>query len=177
MAEALLRERLPEPEWEVSSVGTHALGGDPPSSLAQRAVSELEGIDMSSLRSSPLTVQDLMGSDYIFTMSRRQAAEVVALVPEVADRVRLLGSFAPLHQETYLSADPGGEVADPDEIGDPIGGDLEVCMTCCRRIAEASDKIAAWLLAGADERLAPPTVASGLRIPAAEGRPWKNAGP
>jgi protein-tyrosine phosphatase len=165
MAEALLRARLPAADWEVSSAGTHALGGDPPSSLAQMAITELEGIDMADLRSSPLTVQDLMVSDYIFTMSRQQAAEVLALVPEVADRVRLLGSFAPLHDETLLSADPGGEVADPDEIGDPIGGDLEVCLACCRRIAEASDKVAAWLLGGADEHQAPPTVAAGLRIP------------
>jgi protein-tyrosine phosphatase len=165
MAEALLRDRLPEADWEVSSAGTHAMGGDPPSSLAQLAVSEVEGLDMSELRSSPLTVQDVMVSDYIFTMSRRQAAEVAALVPEAADRVRLLGSFAPLNEETDLSADPGGDVADPEEIGDPIGGDLETCMACCKRIAEASDKVSAWLMGGADERLAPPTVASGLRVP------------
>lgn len=165
MAEVLLRNRLPEAEWQVSSAGTHALGGDPPFSLAQLAVLDVEGLDMSELRSSPLTVQDVMISDYIFTMSRMQAAEVAALVPEAAARVRLLGSFAPLYEETDLSADPGGDVADPDEIGDPIGGDLEICTACCQRIAEASDKIAAWLTSGADERTAPPTVASGLRIP------------
>ena len=165
MAEALLQDRLPEADWRVSSAGIHAMGGDPPSSLAQLAVSEVEGLDMSELRSSPLTVQDVMVSDYIFTMSRRQAAEVTALAPEAADRVRLLGSFAPSYEETGLSADPGGDVADPEEIGDPIGGDLETCMDCCRRIAEASDKVAAWLQGGADARLAPPTVASGLRIP------------
>jgi protein-tyrosine-phosphatase len=147
------------------------MGGDPPSSLAQVAVYELEGIDMSDQRSNLLTVQDVMVSDYIFTMSRRQAAEVVALVPEAASRVRLLGSFAPLEEETILSADPGGEVADPEEIGDPIGGDLDVCLECCRRIARASDKVAAWLQGGADVRLAPPTVASGLRIPTAGSKP------
>ena len=165
MAEALLRDRLPEPDWRVSSAGTHALGGDPPSALAQLAVWEVERLDIADLQSSPLTVQDVMVSDYIFTMSRRQAAEVTALAPEAADRVRLLGSFAPRNEESDLSADPGGDVADPEEIGDPIGGDLETCTACCRRIAEASDKVAAWLLGGADERLAPATVASGLRIP------------
>jgi len=165
MAEAMLQDRLPEAAWQVSSAGTHAMGDDPPSSLAQLAVYEIESLDISALRSSPLTVQDLMVSDYIFTMSRRQAAEAAALVPEAADRIRLLGSFAPLNEETDLSADPGGGVADPEEIGDPIGGDLEVCLACCQRIADASDKIAAWLMGGADARLAPPTVASGLRIP------------
>lgn len=165
MAEALLRDRLPETDWEVSSAGTHAMGDDSPSPLAQLAVWEVERLDMSDLRSSPLTVQDVMVSDYIFTMSRRQAAEVTALVPGAADRVRLLGSFAPLKGETVLTADPGGDVADPDEVGDPIGGDLETCKACCQRIADASDKIAAWLKSGADERTAPPTVASGLRIP------------
>lgn len=165
MAEALLRERLPGTGWHVASAGTHALGDDPPSPLAQLAVLEVAGLDISDLRSTPLTVQDLMVSDYIFTMSRRQAAEVTAFAPEVADRVRLLGSFAPLNEETDLSADPGGEMADPDEIGDPIGRELEVCLACCQRIAEASDKVAAWLLDGAQERLAPPTVATGLRIP------------
>jgi protein-tyrosine phosphatase len=165
MAEALLRNRLPETHWEITSAGTHALGDDSPSPLAQLAVWEVERLDMSDLRSSPLTVQDVMASDYIFTMSRRQAAEVTALVPGAANRVRLLGSFAPLKGATVLTADPGGEVADPDEIGDPIGQDLETCTACCERIADASDKIAAWLESGADERTAPPTVASGLRIP------------
>jgi len=172
MAEALLRDRLPEADWKVLSAGTHAIGDDPPSTLAQLALLETEGLDMSELRSSPLIVQDVMVSDHIFTMSRRQAAEVAALVPEAADRVRLLGSFAPLLEDTDLSADPGGDVADPEEIGDPIGRDLEICVACCRRIAEASDKVAAWLLGGADERLAPPTVATGLRIPPDARRHW-----
>lgn len=167
MAEGLLRARLPEDQWKVASAGTHAIGGDRPTEFAAMSVKELEGIDISGQCSTPLTVDELKRSDYVFTMSRMQAAEAVALLPEVASRTRLLGAFSPATEEQALPSEPLGGVADREEIGDPMGADLEAYRRCYQRLAEATDAAAAWLCAGAPKREGPPAADAWLR-PAGE---------
>ncbi|MFQ5742600.1 MAG: hypothetical protein ACE5HV_03300 [Acidobacteriota bacterium] len=163
MAEVLLQAQLPANEWRVSSSGTHAIGDDPPAPEAQRVVAEMVGLDISSLRSTPVTVEDLRRSDHILTMSRLQAAEVVALAPEVAERTRLLGGFAPAAEETELAADPRAGNAHAEEIGDPLGGEPETYRQCCDRLLRATGAVARWLSRGAEEEAAPPAARSWLQ--------------
>jgi len=159
MAEALLRAGLPASDWDVASAGTHAIGGDPPTPTAQAVIAELADLDISQQRSDPLTVDLVRRSAHVFTMSRRQALEVVALVPEAADRTRLLGSFAPSPVDFDGPADPFGGPADRFEISDPMGGDPDTYRACCSRISAAAAMATDWLARGADPSQAPPPVA------------------
>lgn len=162
MAAGLLRARLPRDHWTVVSAGTNAGGGEPPALLTRRVALEQEGVDLEDERSTPIDVQTITASQQILTMSRRQAATVVALVPEAADRTRLLGAFAPALEAENLPGEPFGPMVDPEEIGDPMGGDIEVYMSLYRRLARACDALTEWLLNGADPTEAPPAVADGL---------------
>lgn len=159
MAQGLLQARLGD-DWRVTSAGTGAIGGDPPENLASWAVRKLEGIDISSHRSSPLTAQVLMRSDHVLTMSRRQATEAAAFAPEVADRTRLMGAFVPAEDRQKLPSDPWGGRAREDEVGDPMGGTPSVFLAVAERLAAASDAIVVWLQAGGDPAEAPPSIAT-----------------
>jgi protein-tyrosine phosphatase len=160
MAEAQLRAELAGTDWRVLSAGTHAIGGDPPTRTAQAVIAEMADLDISEQRSSPLTVDRVRRSQHIFTMSRRQALEVVALVPEAASRTRLLGAFAPANSDVDGPADPYGEPADHLEIADPMGGTPDAYRACFARIADATAAVATWLEQGADPLGAPPPVAA-----------------
>lgn len=162
LAAGLVRARLPRDDWTVISAGTNAIGGDPPARFTRQVAREQEGLDLDDERSAMLTVQLVSTSDHILTMTRRQAAVVVDLAPDAADRTRLLGSFARPAEEERLPADPWGDKVSPDEIGDPMGGDLEVHRATYRRLARACDELIEWLLSGADPAAAPPSVADGL---------------
>jgi len=159
MAEALLRDRLRAKQWEVISAGTHAIGNDPPTVGSCDAVAHLAGLDISRQRSLPLTVEVLRRSDYIFTMSHRQALEAAALVPTAAPHIRLLGAFVPATGATPESADPYGDPADRTEIPDPMGADTEAYEACCSRLIDCTNAVAAWLDGGASAGEAPDPVA------------------
>ena len=134
IAEGLLRDHLPSSRWEVISAGTHAVGGDPPTTGACNAIAKLAGLDISLQRSSPLTADLLRHSDYIFVMSRRQASWAANLDPGVASHIRLLGAFAPKSGLTYQLKDIHGGPTDTMRIPDPMGGNLSLIHLClCRR--------------------------------------------
>ncbi len=146
MAEALLRARLPRDAWRVTSAGTHAIGGDPPTEGAIDAVSRLAGLDISAQRSSPLVQFMLSEADHVLTMSRQQALETAALSPAAASKTRLLGAFAPATGKSAGPADPFGRRADALEIADPMGLDQAAYDACCERIVACADAATAWLL-------------------------------
>jgi protein-tyrosine-phosphatase len=123
-------------------------------------MSRIGGLDISQQRSELLTGDQLTDSDFVFTMSRRQAREAAALSPAAASRIRLLGAFAPAAGKASGPADPGGGRADSDEIADPMGGDDAAYAACYRRLNDCVSAVAAWLRAGADPAEAPPAVAS-----------------
>jgi len=162
MAEGLFRAVLPRDQWRVASAGTHAIGGDSPTRGARDALRRIAGLDISHQRSKPLTVDLLREADHVFTMSRRQALEAAALLPQVAPRVRLLGAFAPAHESADLPADPHGDDADAMEIPDPMGESADTYEACCRRIDDCVRAAAQWLAEGADPGAAPASVATWL---------------
>ena len=165
MAEALLRNRLRAKQWEVISAGTHAIGNDPPTAGSRDAVAQLAGLNISRQRSLPLTVEALRRSNYIFTMSRRQALEAAALVPAAAAHIRLLGAFVLATGATPESADPYGGPADRTEIPDPMGADSAAYEACCNRLIDCTNAVAAWLDGGASAGEAPGPIADWIDVP------------
>jgi len=165
MADALLRAALPRNQWCVLSAGTHAIGGDPPTRGSRDAIQRLHGLDISHQRSSPLTVDLLRNSDFVFTMSKQQAMEAAALFPDAASNVRLLGAFSPATDAAVGPADPNGHRAESSEISDPMGGDEAEYTSCCRRLGQSVDAVAAWLRDGGDPGKAPASVATWCERP------------
>lgn len=158
MAEGLLRQLLPD--HEISSAGTHAFAGEPPTPTAQEVMLEEAGIDISEQRSMLLTVGVVTEADHVFTMSVAQARLAAALTPSARPRIRLLGAFAPALEAAEGTADPGGETADVIEIVDPMGGSYEEYLECYVRLQRAAERVAAWIDGGADTDSAPPSLAS-----------------
>lgn len=159
MAEGLLHQRLGS-DWKVESAGTHAIGGDAPTPTAQEVMLRETGIDIGELRSSLLTVGRIEAAGYVFTMSMQQAFLTAALAPGSRDRIRLFGAFDPATETSDGSADPGGPRPLLLEVPDPIGGDYEDYLVCMRRLQRASERCAAWLLAGAATHDGPPPLGS-----------------
>ena len=161
MAEAMLRTRLPETEWEVRSAGTMAMGGHPATLLACEAALSVDGVDLYTHSSTSLTAQLVVSADCVLTMSIRQAEYAAELVPEAAGRIRLYGGFVEA-QEPGGWTEPGGVTAAPAEVPDPMGLDLEAYLECARQIQVNAVEWGRWLLRGAPKREAPPSYSSPL---------------
>jgi len=110
-------EELQDRGLEIASCGTGA-GGDQPASTNAVETMREEGVDIRQHRSRPMTVDALLAADYIWVMTRGHQEAVLALAPEVANRVVLI---------------------DPDsrDVADPIGGDLAVYRDCARHLERA----------------------------------------
>ena len=162
IAESLLNHYLPSNKWEVISAGTHAIGGDPPTTGSCNAIAKLTGLDISRQLSLPLTSDVLQRSDYIFVMSRRQATWSAALDPGSAPLIRLLGAFAPAPSPAYQLTNPYGGPTDAMKIPDPIGGNRKVYEACCRRLIDCTKAVVKWLDAGAPATGDPGTFADWI---------------
>ena len=88
MAEGLLR-MMADNRLEVVSAGLGAGRGQPPSAHAV-AVLQKEGVDISGIRSQPVTAELLRSADYIFTMTRDHLDMLLLLYPEMATKARLV---------------------------------------------------------------------------------------
>jgi protein-tyrosine phosphatase len=97
----------PPPASEVSSAGTGASGGWPPTDEARDTALEA-GIDISNHRARPLTRELLAQSDLILVMQPHHAAAAAALLPEAASRIRTLTAYA---------GEEGEGVTDPIGLG------------------------------------------------------------
>lgn len=126
MAEGILRKYLAEKlhcavdqlgamGYKVASAGLLNLEGASASSESVAACSA-RGVDISSHRSQPLSVELIEESDRIFAMERIHQARVVALSPGAAGKCVLLAD---------------------DEIGDPIGQRKAVYDRCADLIEKA----------------------------------------
>jgi len=115
MAEGLLRH-LAGDEVVVGSAGLGAGRGQPPSAHAVAALKE-EGIDITGIRSRPVTPDLLEKADYIFTMTRDHLDMLLLLYPEMAAKARLL---------RFGDAAEGRRA----DVTDPIGGTRETYEAC-----------------------------------------------
>ena len=126
MAEGLLRQ-MSAGRVEVVSAGLGAGRGQQPSAHAIRVLKE-EGIDISEIRSQPVSAHLLEKADHIFTMTRDHLDMLLLLFPEMAAKARLLH---------FDEAAKGGRA----DVTDPIGGTRETYESCKEDIKRAMPRI------------------------------------
>lgn len=122
MAEGLLRRALGD-KVEVFSAGLGAGHGQPPSAHAIEVLRK-EGIDISEIRSQPVSADLLREADHIFTMTQDHLDMLLLLFPEMASKARLL---------RFKEAAKGGRL----DVKDPIGGTRETYELCKEDIKAA----------------------------------------
>ncbi|MGA0111598.1 MAG: serine hydroxymethyltransferase [Chthoniobacterales bacterium] len=128
MAEGLLRSMARgRADIEVAAAGLGAGRGQPPSLHSIDAL-RAEGIDISGIRSQPVSAGLLESADFIFTMTRDHADMLLLLYPEMAPKVRLL---------RFDEAAKGGRA----DVTDPIGGTRETYEACKADIKRALPRV------------------------------------
>ena len=126
MAEGLLR-RMAGGKMEVCSAGLGAGRGQPPSAHAVEVLRK-EGIDISGIRSQPVSPDLLERADYIFTMTRDHLDMLLLLYPEMSSKARLL---------RFDEAAKGGRA----DVTDPIGGTRDTYEACKEDIKRALPRV------------------------------------
>lgn len=124
MAEGLLKRRLAElgeagEGITVLSAGVAACEGAMASPQAVE-VMEQQGIDIARHRSRPLNDAIISRADLVLTLTRGHRSAIVAAWPELESRVHTLRT-------------------DGGDIGDPVGGSVELYEKCAQQIALAID--------------------------------------
>ena len=126
MAEGLLRQ-MSAGRIEAASAGLGAGRGQQPSAHAVNVLKE-EGIDISDIRSQPVSAHLLEKADYIFTMTRDHLDMLLLLFPEMAGKARLL---------RFDEAAKGGRA----DVTDPIGGTRQTYESCKEDIKRAIPRV------------------------------------
>jgi len=111
----------------VASAGLGAGHGQPPSAHAIEVLKK-EGIDISDIRSQPVSPDLLRRADYVFTMTRDHLDMLLLLFPEMAPKTRLL---------RFDEAAKGGRM----DVTDPIGGTRDTYEHCKDDIKRAMPHI------------------------------------
>ena len=124
MAEAIARHEIAKRRkvaegWSAQSAGAFAASGSPATPEAVSAVRRM-GIKPPDHRSQSLTIEMIQHAQVIYCMTQMHQQAVLAMVPDAADRVKLL--------------DPDGD------IEDPIGAGEWVYDECARHIAKCIDR-------------------------------------
>jgi len=107
--------------YHVMSAGTGVIREGEVNPLALEVMAEA-GLDISAHHSRPLSLSLIAAADRIYTMTERQRASILEMVPEARDRVELL--------------DPAGDLLDP------AGSDVVAYRECRDRIAALVEKVA-----------------------------------
>ena len=136
IAEGLLRRLLGNrKDIEVASAGVHAVRGQPPSLYAVQ-VCEEEGVDISGLRSQPLTAALVDRATHIFAMTGAHLETIEMLFPQGAEKSFLLREFE----------QPGTTVW--RDLPDPIGLGREVYEDCARIVKNALPSVLTFVEQG-----------------------------
>src|ERR1700732_3676504 len=109
MAEGLFRQMVANrPDIHVRSAGVSTFPGQPPSPHAVEVLAELR-VDISKLRSVPLSDELVRGASCIIAMTRSHMESIHYIFPEAAEKTFLLREF-----EDYA---PSLDVSDPIGLG------------------------------------------------------------
>jgi protein-tyrosine-phosphatase len=130
MAEAYLKKLLKlqhRTDIQVSSAGLMALGGMGASMETQEVLAK-EGMDASLHRSQRVTKELVDQSDIILVMEILHEDKILALAPEVKNRLFLLKEFAKINDSNL-------------NIPDPVGGSLEFYQDTFLTIKDAVERI------------------------------------
>jgi glycine hydroxymethyltransferase len=149
IAEGLFRRLLGNrKDIEVASAGVHAVRGQPPSLYAVQ-VCEEDGVDISPLRSQPLTSALVDRATHIFAMTGAHLETIHMLFPHGIEKTFLLREFE----------EPGSTVW--RDVPDPIGLGRDVYETCARTIKNALPSVLSFV---EQSELVPPGAGRGPRI-------------
>jgi glycine hydroxymethyltransferase len=133
---------------EVTSAGVHAVRGQPPSLYAVQ-VCEEGGVDISGLRSQPLTTALVDRATHIFAMTGAHLETLQLLFPQSAEKAFLLREFEEPNTTVWR------------DVPDPIGLGREVYEDCARTIKSALPSVLAFVEQG---ELVPPGAARNRGI-------------
>lgn len=129
MAEGLFQKMVRgRGDIEVASAGVGAAKGQSPSLYAVEALRRV-GIDITHLRSQPLTDELIEESTMIFVMTRSHLDAIHTFFPSASEKSFLLREF----DDRLFAASP--------DIPDPIGMSQEAYIQCRERIREALPSI------------------------------------
>src|SRR3984893_11104094 len=117
---------------EVASAGVHAVRGQPPSLYAVQ-VCEADGVNISDLRSQPLTSDLVDRATHIFAMTAPSLKTIHMLFPHGAEKTFLLREFE----------EPGATLW--RDVPDPIGLGREVYEDCARTIKNALPSVLSFV--------------------------------
>jgi len=133
IAEGLFRRMLGNrKDIEVASAGVHAVRGQPPSLYATQ-VCEDEGVDISQLRSQPLTATLVDRATHIFAMTGAHLETIHMLFPHGAEKSFLLREFEEPDATVWR------------DVPDPIGLGREVYELCAQTIKNALPSVLAFV--------------------------------
>jgi glycine hydroxymethyltransferase len=136
IAEGLFRRMLGNrKDIEVVSAGVHAVRGQPPSLYAVEVCAEA-GVDISNLRSQPLSAALVDRATHIFAMTGAHLETIQTLFPHGAEKSFLLREFE----------EPGTTVW--RDVPDPIGLGREVYEHCARIINNTLPSVLAFVEQG-----------------------------
>ena len=128
MAEGLFREAVKaRGDVTVSSAGVGTIHGQPPSLHAVEVLRPL-GIDITRIRSQPLSEELVENATHIFAMTRGHLETIQNVFPEAADKAFLVCEF-----DDELRAFP--------DVPDPIGLGLDAYVRCRDTIKKALPSI------------------------------------
>src|SRR6266478_3151255 len=133
IAEGLFRRLIGNrKDIEVLSAGVHAVRGQPPSLYAVQVCAE-EGVDISDLRSQPLTSALVDRATHIFAMTGAHLETIQTLFPQGAEKSFLLREFEEAGTTVWR------------DVPDPIGLGREVYEDCARIIKNALPSVLAFV--------------------------------
>jgi glycine hydroxymethyltransferase len=136
IAEGLFRRLIGNrKDIRVGSAGVHAVRGQPPSLYAVEVCGE-EDINISNLRSQPLTAALVDEATHIFAMTGAHLETIQTLFPHSAEKTFLIREFE----------EPGSTVW--RDVPDPIGLGREVYQDCARIIKTALPGVLAFVEQG-----------------------------
>ena len=136
MAEGLFRRLLGNrKDIEVASAGVNAVRGQPPSLHAVAALLA-EGVDISGLRSQPLTFALIDRATHIFAMTGAHLETIHMLFPNGIEKTFLLREFE----------EPGTTVW--RDVPDPIGMSRDIYLVCAETIKNALPSVLAFVEQG-----------------------------
>ncbi|CAB4243251.1 Serine hydroxymethyltransferase [Methylacidimicrobium sp. AP8] len=134
MAQGLLQDLVQgRHDIRVDSAGIGAVSGIMPSQQAIDVMQEI-GIDISGIRSKPISAELVRRADFIFCMSYAHLDSILLLYPSAAEKTYLLLEFDP---DLPLSS---------REIPDPIGSPIEIYRLCREQMRQAMPKILSFVL-------------------------------
>jgi protein-tyrosine phosphatase len=135
-------ERL-EPDWKVSTAGTHVIEGQPMSWRTQEAMARL-GYSANGHRSHQLRATDLDAADVVVGFEAWHVAYVRRSHPAAAGKTatmrrwcRDLRPSATALVTRIMALDLAHSVLEPwEDVEDPAGGDVEVVSACAREVLD-----------------------------------------